>query len=140
MRSSVVAVALLASCSHPSPSVRTEAPVSTQPSRPAPAAVVATASAAPVATRPPPARTVDVTETQFGFTVSDPYRWMEGNENRELTAWLVAQGDWTRSYLARLPGREALHARIRELGNATGQAERATLVAGKLFYFATAPG
>jgi prolyl oligopeptidase len=141
MRSAVILIALLAGCSHPSPGIRTEAPIQSQPSPSAPAAAVAgEARVEPPAGGPPRARTVEVTETRFGVTVADPYRWMEGNDNPELNAWLVAQGDWTRGYLARLRGREALHARIRELGNATGAAYRAMPVGGKLFYFKIAPG
>jgi len=65
---------------------------------------------------------------------------MEGNDNPELTGWLRVQGDWTHTYLARIPGRDALLARVRELGHATGVSDRARLVAGKLFYFETAAG
>jgi prolyl oligopeptidase len=89
---------------------------------------------------PAPARTVEASEIHFGISVPDPYRWMEGNDNPELTAWLRAQGDWTRGYLARLPGRDRLLARIRELGNATGAVDHARAVGDKLFYFRTAPG
>jgi prolyl oligopeptidase len=144
MRVRVVVVAVMASCSSPSSTVRTEPPASAPPATaaaPAPvAAATAATAAAPGPAGPPRARTVDVTETHFGITVSDPYRWMEGNDNPEATAWLVAQGNWTRGYLARIPGHDALLARIRELGNATGAAARAEPVAGKLFYFRTAPG
>lgn len=105
-----------------------------------PPVVAASAPATQAPAGPPRARTVDVTDTQFGTAVPDPYRWMEGNDNPELTAWLTAQGDWTRSYLARIPGRDALLARVRELGNSAGLAGETSLVAGKLFYVRTAPG
>ena len=73
-------------------------------------------------------------EYRFGFALNDPFRWMEGDENRELTEWLEAQGDRTREYLAR----DALLARVRELGNATETINRAMPAGGKLFYFKTA--
>ena len=88
----------------------------------------------------PSARAVPLMETRFGITTSDPFRWMEGDRNPELTEWLEAQGDRTREYLARIPGRDALLARVRELGNATETAGRAMQAGGKLFYFKTAPG
>lgn len=77
---------------------------------PAPAQPMSTPSG------PPVARTVDVVDKQFGLELPDPYRWMEGLENPEHTKWLVAQADHTRGELAKLKGRDALYARIRELG------------------------
>jgi len=65
---------------------------------------------------PPIARTVDVVDKQFGLELPDPYRWMEGIENPEHTKWLTAQAEYARGELAKPRGREALFARIRELG------------------------
>src|SRR6516225_7954466 len=65
---------------------------------------------------PPVARTVNVEETLFGTKLSDPYRWMEGNDNREFDEWLRAQGAHARRYLDALPGRRPLLERIRDLG------------------------
>jgi hypothetical protein len=81
------------------------------------AAVVVTGARAATAAAPnapPPARTVDVVDQRFGVTAPDPYRWMEGNDNPELTAFLRAQGDYARGWLARLPGRDALLRRVRD--------------------------
>jgi protease II len=138
MRSCLLVAGLLVGCSHASPSTRAEAPDRSPSSQPGPQAA-ATARPAPDASGPR-ARTVDVTETRFGITVSDPYRWMEGHDNPEATSWLDAQGDHTRAYLARLPGRNALLARIRELGNATATTSAVQRVGAKLFYLRTAPG
>src|SRR3569623_2112756 len=49
---------------------------------------------------PPVARTVDVVDHQFGLSVPDPYRWMEGIGNTEYTTWLAAQGTWAKGELA----------------------------------------
>ncbi|MGE5185418.1 MAG: prolyl oligopeptidase family serine peptidase [Acidobacteriota bacterium] len=64
----------------------------------------------------PPARTQDTVDRQFGLEVHDPYRWMEGTDNRELHAWLVEQGARAEQQLAKLPERAALRARVSELG------------------------
>src|SRR5438105_3447283 len=64
----------------------------------------------------PVVRMVDVVDHDHGIEVHDPYRWMEGTDNPELTAWLRAQGDVAAHDLAKLPDRDALRARIRELG------------------------
>ncbi len=54
-----------------------------------------------------------------GVEIVDPYRWLEGDENAELTdevdAWTTAQNDYTRSVLDELPGRDKLEARLTEL-------------------------
>jgi prolyl oligopeptidase len=65
---------------------------------------------------PPVARTVDVVDREHGLTLADPYRWMEGVGNAEFTTWLLAQGQHAATELAKPTGRDALHARLRELG------------------------
>jgi prolyl oligopeptidase len=59
-----------------------------------------TASAAnSAAANPPTARTVDAADDAFGLHLPDPYRWMEGEDNPEFSAWLKAQGAYGRSQL-----------------------------------------
>jgi prolyl oligopeptidase len=73
-------------------------------------------TAAPAATDAPPvARTVDLVEKPFGVEVSDPYRWMEGDDNAEFRTWLLAQNDYARKQLSRLPARDKLYERLRAL-------------------------
>jgi hypothetical protein len=50
-----------------------------------------------------------------GVEVRDPYRWLEDPSKPEVEAWMKAQDDYARSRLAKLPGRDALAARLREL-------------------------
>ncbi len=65
---------------------------------------------------PPVARTVDVVDKEHGLTLPDPYRWMEGVGNAEFSTWLLAQGQFAATELARPKGRDTLFARLRELG------------------------
>src|SRR5258707_7293124 len=65
----------------------------------------------------PAARLVDQTDDYFGTTVSDPYRWMEDVDSAELKTWVDAENELTQSYLAQVPGRNAMHARLMELTN-----------------------
>src|SRR5271168_2132361 len=44
-----------------------------------------------VAAAPPPAPTDEYTETLFGTTVNDPYRWMETG-GAAFDEWLTAEG------------------------------------------------
>jgi len=75
-------------------------------------AIAANAGAPPAA----PVRTV--TDTHYGVTVEDPYRYLENMKDPEVVAWMKAQADFARGTLDRLPGRSALLARIAELGDA----------------------
>jgi prolyl oligopeptidase len=74
-------------------------------------------SASPVGstTSPPVAPARAVTDDYWGTKVLDPYRYMENLTDPEVLAWIKGQNDYTRATLARLPGREQMLARIREL-------------------------
>ena len=63
------------------------------------------ASAAPVA------RVTPVTETLFGTTLTDPYRWMEA-QDAEWKAYVLAQGEHAKQVLDVIPGRDAVRASI----------------------------
>ena len=67
---------------------------------------------------PPIAPTTNVTDNYFGVTVSDPYRYMENLSDPAVAAWMKAQNDFTHSILDRIPGREKLLARIKQLDDA----------------------
>ena len=81
-----------------------------------------------------------VSDTYFGTTVIDPYRWMENLGDPEVKTWLQAQADYTNRVLARLPGRAALLARIQALDNAGVSMGDVQTAGGKYFYRQTAPG
>nr|WP_226372593.1 prolyl oligopeptidase family serine peptidase [Sphingosinicella flava] len=59
----------------------------------------------------------DVVETQFGVAVVDPYRWLENDvrEDPKVREWVTAQNAVTNAYLAAIPGRDALKARLTAL-------------------------
>jgi len=74
----------------------------------------------------PPTESQPVVETLHGVEVTDPYRWLEGDDAPEredenprleerVGAWTDAQNAYTRSVLDGLPGREDLEARLEEL-------------------------
>lgn len=64
---------------------------------------------------PPVAQVKPVTETYFGTTVTDPYRYMDDQSGAEVTAWAKAQSDYARATLDAIPGRAKLLSRIAEL-------------------------
>ncbi len=65
----------------------------------------------------PKARVSDVVETLHGVRVADPYRWMEDLDSPELKAWIEAENKLTFGYLAEIPAREAIRARLTQLWN-----------------------
>jgi prolyl oligopeptidase len=65
----------------------------------------------------PRSRTVDVVDRYGSATVSDPYRWLEELNAPETAQWVAAENAVTNAYLASLPLREPLRARITELWN-----------------------
>jgi prolyl oligopeptidase len=59
----------------------------------------------------------EVTEEQFGERIADPYRWLENDVRQDpaVRAWVTAQNRVTEAFLAALPGRDAIRARMTEL-------------------------
>ena len=68
---------------------------------------------------PPPLEARPVTDTHWGVQVVDPYRFLENTADAEVQKYMKAQADATGAILARIPGREALLARIREIDSDT---------------------
>lgn len=64
---------------------------------------------------PPVAQVRPVTDDYFGTKVVDNYRYFENLRDPEVQQWMKAQADYTRAMLDRIPGREQLLERIREL-------------------------
>ncbi len=76
-----------------------------------------------------PTRKDPLVEVLHGVAVPDPYRWLEDGDSPEVRAWDEAQTAATRAWLDRLPLREALRRRARELlsvGHVGAPVSRAT--------------
>lgn len=56
----------------------------------------------------PATKTVDASDTWFGKTYKDPYRWLENTKNKDVQAWFKSQAQLTDDLLAKIPGRDAL--------------------------------
>jgi prolyl oligopeptidase len=61
------------------------------------------------------ARIEPVTETFFGRSVTDPYRWMENPADKDWEPFMKSQAAHARAVLDGIPGREALARRVSEL-------------------------
>ncbi|RYY18310.1 MAG: S9 family peptidase [Cytophagaceae bacterium] len=57
------------------------------------------------------------TDTYFGTTVADPYRWLEQLDAPETKAWVTAENQVTFDYLSRIPFRDKVRERLTKLWN-----------------------
>jgi prolyl oligopeptidase len=88
-------------------------PVVTAPSEPS---APPPAAPAPLPAHDHPAsRRDEVVDQLHGVAVHDPYRWLEDPTKPEVQAWMKAQDAYARARLAKLPGRDALAARLAEV-------------------------
>ncbi|RZK62316.1 MAG: S9 family peptidase, partial [Pedobacter sp.] len=58
-----------------------------------------------------------VKDTYFGTIINDPYRWLEDDQSAETKDWVTRQNETTQSYLAQIPFRSAIKARLTQLMN-----------------------
>ena len=65
----------------------------------------------------PSTRRSDQVDTYFGTSVADPYRWLEDTDAPETTDWVQRENAVTNAYLASLPERDAIRARLTALWN-----------------------
>ena len=56
----------------------------------------------------PISKTIEVSDTYFGTTVTDPYRWLEDVKNPEVTNWFKTQADYTNTELAKISNQDKL--------------------------------
>jgi prolyl oligopeptidase len=102
---------------------------------------LASASSLIAQSGPPPTERHDVSETFFGTTVTDPYRWLEKWQDGKAAEWLKAQDTYTRAALTNIPGREKFLARVKELDTSSARLRSSPQVwGGKLFFLRADPG
>jgi prolyl oligopeptidase len=56
----------------------------------------------------PPTKTVDASDSYFGKTYKDPYRWLEDLKDEAVKTWFKAQATITDDALDKIPARDAL--------------------------------
>jgi len=112
MAMSLVATTLSACSSAPPPDSRPAAALPT----PAPTTTPRTEATAVNQLLPyPVALAGDAADVLHGVTVADPYRWLEDEKDPKVVAWTRAENELARAELAKLPERDAIAARMREL-------------------------
>lgn len=98
------------------------------------AAAACPAHAQTPGSRGPSARLQPVSETFFGKTITDPYRWMENAEDPDWRPFMEANAKHARMVLDAIPGASRLRARISDLTGAFDVVQWAKRAGDKLFY------
>ena len=83
---------------------------------------------------PPTTHTIDVVDHDFGLTLPDPYRWMEGEDNAEFNTWLKAQGAASRAKLDALPTLDTWRKKLAAAAGAGTEHGSHRLVGDRLFF------
>jgi prolyl oligopeptidase len=84
---------------------------------------------------PPVAPVRPVTDTYFGVTLADPYRYLENMKDPDVAAWMKGQADYTHAVLAKLPGRDGLYKEVEERGNAaSARIYDVQIIGDKIYY------
>jgi prolyl oligopeptidase len=60
---------------------------------------------------------VDQLDDYFGTKVKDPYRWLEDDKSPKVAEWVKAQNAVTFEYLNKIPYREKINQRLKEIYN-----------------------
>src|SRR3954469_6234900 len=84
--------------------------------------------------KPPVARVKIVTDTYFGETLSDPYRWMENDKDADWLPFMKGQNAYARQVLDALPRRDPLMKRITELSGDIVLTASVRRVGNRLFF------
>jgi prolyl oligopeptidase len=78
---------------------------------------LATVSAAGQPLAYPPAHKSQQVDNYHGVQVADPYRWLEDDRSPETASWVKAENQLTAAYLAKIPYRHQVRARLDLLYN-----------------------
>ena len=87
-----------------------------------------------VETGPPVATMQPTTDSYHGVDVIDPYQWMEDPTSDDVRAWSDGQNQHARRYLASLPNRDAIRARVRAIMAAPSRKHRGIVQRGSKFF------
>ena len=65
----------------------------------------------------PISKKTDASDSHFGISVDDPYRWLENDTAAEVMQWVEAQNKVSFGYLEKIPFRKDIRKRLEELNN-----------------------
>ncbi len=86
----------------------------------------------------PKTKKINQTDNYFGIKVSDPYRWLEDENSAKTKKWVESQNKLTSSYLSKIPYRENIKNRLKEVFDCTTYS--APFRKGKYYFFEKTTG
>ena len=104
------------------------------------AATVSSVALAAAPSPPPALPRIPISETLFGTTIVDPYRYMEDEKNASVIEWMKAEGRYSRAVLDAIPGHQALLQRISALTGSFDSVGGIQRAGGRMFFLERAPG
>ena len=63
----------------------------------------------------PPTKTVDSSDTYWGRSIPDPYRWLENLKSPEVLNWFKTQAEYTNKQLEKISGQDRLIQELKDL-------------------------
>jgi prolyl oligopeptidase len=89
----------------------------------------------------PPTKTVDASDTYFGVTYKDPYRWLEDFKDPQVVSWFKQQADFSNDILNKISGKDELVAEWKMLDKLQPPKINGRVYeGGRIFYRKTMPG
>jgi len=89
----------------------------------------------------PPTKTVDSSDTYFGVTYKDPYRWLENMKDPQVVDWFKQQANFSNSILNKISGRDELIAEWKKMdGLQPPSIDERYKEGGRYFYTKKMPG
>ena len=67
----------------------------------------------------PATKKVNQEDNYFGTIIKDPYRWLEDDNSADTKAWVKEENKVTEEYLSKIPFREKVKSRLKEMWNYT---------------------
>lgn len=81
----------------------------------------------------PLTKKVEQVDDYFGTSVPDPYRWLEDDNSEETRKWVEEQNRVTFAYLEKIPYREKIRQRIKDINNYPRMSQ--PIRAGEYYFF-----
>lgn len=86
-------------------------------------------------TQYPNTKTVDSSDTYWGVTVKDPYRWLENIKDSTVLDWYKEQALFTKTQLAKIPNQDVLIKELKALDTITSVAMEPIAKAGGYYFY-----
>ncbi|AZA82517.1 S9 family peptidase [Chryseobacterium lactis] len=75
------------------------------------------------------------TDDYFGNKITDNYQWLEDLKNPEVKTWFKAQSDYSHSIIDKIPNRDALYNRMKQVQEMGGDSYGYAKQIGNLYFY-----